>query len=167
MTQPIQQPVQQPIQQPVQQPVYGQNTAQGFYGQQPYGYGAQSNPYAQQPAMTRGEFYKNYAAKAIKGNITAAGVLSYITAAITLILSLAVMNDPFLLIDCLLVLGLGLGVHLGRSRVCAVLLMAYAAYNTIFFLITSGMVSGWLIIIAGICALAGTFTFEKAWKQFW
>jgi hypothetical protein len=161
------QPVQQPIQPPAQPPVYGQNTAQGgYYGQQNYGYGAQTDPYAQQPRpiMTRAEFYKVNAPKTVKNNIIAAGVIAYISAAITLIF--AVVNDPYTLIDFLLVLGLGLGVHLGKSRACAVILMVYAAINTVLLLVTTGSVSGLLIIIGGICGIVGTFSFAKAWEQY-
>lgn len=140
---------------PAEQPVHGaENAAQ------------QNNPAMPPAGLTRSEFYKEYAPKAARSNIIAAGVLSYISAALTLVLAFAIMFNPFVLVDFAIVLGLGLGVHIGKSRVCAILLMAYAVYNTIFFLVTSGNFAGWLILIAGLCAILGTFSFAKAWEEY-
>ena len=134
-----------------------------FYGQPnqaPYG-----QPYGSTPTMTKKEFWKHPSLKSCRGNINGVAILLYFSAAVTL-LTAVLSGNYFILIDALFVLGMGLGIQLGKSRVCAILIFAYSIYNLIYGLITTGKPTGWLVIIAGILAIIYTFKFQKAWKEY-
>ena len=67
--------------------------------------------------MTKSEFWKNAVPKNVKGQVVTAAVFAYISAAMTLVLGFLTGNF-LVLIDVLLVLGLGLGVHLAEPGLC-------------------------------------------------
>lgn len=112
--------------------------------------------------MSKKEFWASLSKKE-RSNITTASIMCYISAGLTLVLGLVSMNI-FALIDVLLVGGLGLWLHLSKSTVAAWLITAYAAFNTIFTLVTTGTPGGWLVLMAGIYAIIGCRKFNKAHK---
>lgn len=131
---------------------------------QPWG-----NPYASAaPAenrnISKSEFFRSFAPDKMRKNIRASAILCYVSAAITAVL--AVMFNPFMFLDVIIVLALGLLIHLRQSRVCAVLLLAYSLFNCVAMLLSTGQFSGWLIILAGVFAVIYTFQLEKAYQEF-
>ena len=50
----------------------------------------------------------------------------------------------------IIVIGLGVGVHVAKSRACAVVLLVYSVFNMIYMLLLAGMPGGWLILVCGI-----------------
>ena len=66
----------------------------------------------------------------------------------------------------ILFVGLGLGIHLGQSRVCAILLTVYGGLNMIVSIMEKGRFGGWLFLLVGIDGIIYTFKFHKAWKQY-
>ena len=131
---------------------------QGNY--QPYGA-------APQPKATSiKEFLKLSENKKMRRELNSCAIICYVCAGITLILGLFVLQNPYSLIDVALLIGLGLGIHLARSRVCAVTLCAYAAVNMIITFIESGRFGGYLILIAGIYSIVYTFKLNKLWTQY-
>ena len=102
----------------------------------------------------------------MKREINTAAILCYVCAGITCVLMVLMAKNYFSLVDVALLLGLGLGVHLLQSRVCAVLLCVYAVGNTVLALATTGTPGGWLAIVAGVCAVIYTFKLDKAWKTY-
>ena len=157
---PYGQPYQNPYGQPNQNP-YGQpnqfNQGQ-FYGQ----------PYGQK--MTKKEFLKHPNLKKCKGNINASAILLYFCAGITMIatvlLTLTVASGLGTIIDVLLLVGMGLGIQLAQSRACSIVVFIYSIINFIYGVIMTGRATGWLIVVAGICAIIYTFKFQKAWKEY-
>ena len=130
---------------------------------------AWGNPYVNAAAMenrniSKSEFCRNYAPDKMRKNIRASAILCYITAAITAVF--AIMFNPFMFLDVIIVLVLGLLIHLKQSRVCAVLLLAYSLFNCVVMLLSTGQFSGWLIILAGVFAVIYTFQLEKAYQEF-
>ena len=115
-------------------------------------------------AGTLKEFAKLPENKTARAQIITAAVFCFISTAVTAIVAL--MGTPLMLLDAAILLGLGLWLILSKSRVSAVVLMAYAAYNTVFFLIQQGTFSGWLLLLAGVLAIAGTFKLAKNWKAY-
>jgi len=112
--------------------------------------------------MNKKEFWETLSKKE-RSNITTASIMCYISAGLTLIMGLISMNF-FVLIDVILVAGLGIWLHLSKSTVAAVLITIYATYNTIFSLVTTGTPGGWLVLMAGIFAIIGCVKFNKAYK---
>lgn len=130
---------------------------------------AWGNPYvgaaaAENRSISKAEFCRSYAPDQIRRNIISSAILCYVSAAVTAVL--AIMYDPFMFVDVVIVLALGLLIHLKQSRVCAVLLLAYSLFNCVVMLQSTGRLGGWLIILAGAFAVFYTFQLEKAYRDF-
>ena len=169
-----------------QQSPYGQQNA---YGQQsPYGqqnaYG-QQNPYGQNPygspnggrRLTKSQFFNHPALVTMKKNITACGIFCYIIAGINVILGIYYLSQDSLfiaskslgagcIVSALIITGLGLGVHLAKSRACAIIILIYASLNTLLALVYYGKFQGWLIILAGVYSVIWTFKIQQAYTQY-
>ena len=121
---------------------------------------------AAEPNMSKREFYKHRFTQ--KGLVIAAAVICFISAVMSTLL--AAINAYgvgwLMLLDVAIILGLGLGILIGRSRVCAIILAAYALYNTIYSIVAMGQFGGWLIVIGGVLAICGTFMFHKQWAAY-
>ena len=115
---------------------------------------------------TKKEFLNLPENKKVKNEIKTAGIICYICAGITLLASFATNTFPLSLLDVAILVGLGLGIHLAHSRVCAIILTIYAASSMIIGIIQTGRPSGYLVLIAGIFAVIYTFKAEKLWKQY-
>ncbi len=117
--------------------------------------------------LSRKEFYKLPGMKACRGNIRTCAIVLYICSGIT-ILAAVLLRDMFAasLIDGLLILGLGLWLQLGKSRVCAIITLVYGIAGTGLTLVQTGTVQGWWIPLAGAWAVAYTFKFHKLWNSY-
>ncbi len=104
--------------------------------------------------------------KKLRSNINASGIICYICAGITLLVSVIAAGSIASLLDVLLLVGLGLGVHLAQNKVCAIILLVYACINTIISIVALGTFGGWLVLLAGIFATIYTIKLDKAWKAY-
>lgn len=118
-----------------------------------------------QPMMNKKEFYKHPNMSKVRKEIIACGVVWYVLAGFNFLIQIVYLQYIPGLLDVALMLGLGLGVHLGKSRVCAIILTAYAVFNTVILLMAGGG-NGALILIAAIFSLVYTFKFQNAWKRY-
>lgn len=119
-----------------------------------------------EPGLSKKEFYKHPNLSQVSKQIKGCGIAMYILAVLNVGI-FAVMGDIFSAVFSLvLMLGLGLGIHLAQSRVCAILLTIYGVFNTVISVITTGKFSGWLFLLVGIYGIIYTFKFQKAWKQY-
>lgn len=116
--------------------------------------------------MTKKEFYKDGLDKATKNNIKWGGIIFYIATASTLLAGALAGDLSIVVVDVILCLVLGLAIHIGKSRVAAIIGAAYGVFNVVYMLATTGQLQGWLIPIGGICATIGTFKAAKAWKEY-
>lgn len=122
------------------------------------GYGVPQN-------LTKKEFLHHPNLKKCSGNIKASAIILYVCAAFSLAVGFF-MSNYAVLVDVLIIVGLALGIQLAQSRVCAILICIYAAFNVIYMTISSGHASGYLILIVAIDAIIATFQFQKAWKNY-
>lgn len=102
------------------------------------------------------QYRKSYASDPLKKNIKTLSIVAYVLVGINLVI--AVLANPWALIDTVLLLGLVLGVHLGRNKGCAIALLVYTIVNAIIGLVSSGTVSGWWWIFLAVSYLS---TFKK------
>lgn len=102
--------------------------------------------------MTKEEFNQCANIKTIIKNITIAAIITYVIGAISLITNVILGGNIFGLLDVIIVIGLGVGVHVAKSRACAVVLLVYSVFNMIYMLLLAGMPGGWLILVCGIYA---------------
>ena len=122
-----------------------------------------------QAPMTKDQFYKHPNIAPVRSQISGAGILCYVVAGISLVAS--VLMSGFwgifdVMFDVLLVVGLGLGIQLGRSRACAIVLTVYGVLNMIIMTISRETLSGWWILLAGIYAIIYTFKYQGAWAEY-
>ena len=89
--------------------------------------------------------------------------MCYVCVGISAIASFAILKNPLMLIDVAIYLGLTLGMHLGNSKVCAILLLIFSIIECVFSVIEFGAPSGWWLIIAGVSAVS---TFNKLGKEY-
>lgn len=115
--------------------------------------------------ITKRTFFAEYANKRDKRNILGAAIGAYLCAALSLGVGV-LMQNYFIIVDVVLIVGPALGIQLAQSRVCAVLLLVYACINTILGLIGTGQLSGWLLILVGVWAISGTVNFNKDYQSF-
>lgn len=118
----------------------------------------------QQP-LSKKQFLKHANLKKCRTNINSSAIILYICAGITLAISIlgGVYSS---IIDILILVGLGLGIQLAQSRVCAIIACVYAAFNVLYMLVSTGAPGGYLILIAAIYAIIATFGFQKSWKEY-
>lgn len=117
--------------------------------------------------LDKATFFKRYSLG--RQNCVAAAILCYISAGITTVLALTSIVDYiniYAFIDVFVILALSLLIHLLRSRVASVLLLAYALYNMVVMIISTGQFSGWWLLIAGVFAVIGSFQCVKEWKAY-
>ncbi len=113
--------------------------------------------------LTKKEFIQLPAMKTCKGNITGCGIAFYILGAINLALELYMHVLP---LDGILLILFGLGVHLGKSRICALLSAAYSIFGLVYSVATTGQRTGYLIVIVAIDAVIYTFKYQSAWSKY-
>lgn len=127
---------------------------------------AQNTPVSTvEKVATKKEFLKLPENKKYRKEINGAAIICYICAGITLLASLATGSFSSI-IDVIILLGLGLGIHLAQSKVCAIILTIYGAINMIIITAANGSLGGWLPLVAGIFALVYTIKLSKAWKAY-
>lgn len=119
-----------------------------------------------QRVATKQEFLKLPENAKTKKEIMTTAIVSYICAGLTAAVMIGANGNFTAIVDVLLLIGLGLGIQLKQSRVCAILLCVDGAVSVIVSLLAAGTPSGYLILIAGIFAIVYTFKLDKAWKQY-
>lgn len=113
--------------------------------------------------LTKAEFLNLPAMKSCKSNIISCGIALYVFGVINIGVHIYLGNLP---IDGIILILLGLGIHLGKSRVCAVICTIYGSFNVIYMTMTTGRISGWWILLAAIYAITYTFRYHSAWNKY-
>lgn len=116
--------------------------------------------------MTKKEFNECANIKSITKNITAAAIIAYVIGAITFIVNVVMAGNIAGLVYVMIVVGLGLGIHLAKSRACAVIITAYSIFNFIYMILLAGVPGGWLIIVCGVYSIIYTFKYQNAWNKY-
>ncbi len=89
----------------------------------------------------------------------------------TVVIFMSMLEVVLAFIPALIILGLTLGILLGRSRVCAVVLLAYyvLAETVAAYFIAMGIIE-WLMVIVFsacyVCGMLGTFEFQRYWRDY-
>lgn len=112
--------------------------------------------------ISRKEFIEKYAQPSLKKDVKSVAILCYVCAGLTFLLSLTL--NPIGIIDALLLFGLALGMHLGKSRGCAISLLVLGIVEVFWGLIMGTVPYLWLV--AGISAVVTFNKIEKQYKQF-
>lgn len=116
------------------------------------------------PNISKKDYINKYAPASIKKAIRNSAIWCYICGGITVVSALLI--NPFAILDGLAFIGLGLGVHLGKSKACAIIALVLSILEVVIALLATGMLSGWLWIIAGVSCVVSTNKADKCYKQF-
>ena len=103
--------------------------------------------------------------KQIGSGITISAVILYVCAGITMLYGLISGSFGFIL-DVLVLVGLGLWIQLGYSRVAAIIALVYSVFSMILTTISMGRLSGYWIVIGTVCGVVFTFRAASAYKNF-
>ena len=133
-----------------------------FYAGQPQTGAQQGAP----AATTKQAFLAMPENAKMKRELFASAIICYICAVISLVMIVLVSKNFLGLVDVAILAGLGLGIHLKQSKVCAIILLVYAVVNAVLMTLQNGTLSGWLPLIAGIYAVIYTLKLDKAWKAY-
>lgn len=117
--------------------------------------------------MDKKYFWKEVVPKSTREQIIGGGTTAYLSAFITLVAAFFI--NPLMLIDSIVVLLLGLGIHLGKSRTCAIIITVYFIWSKLQQ-VTSGFgsfnVTALLFIFFFAMSIVGTFKYHKLKKEF-
>lgn len=113
--------------------------------------------------ITKREYIKHYAGDTFRRQLKGAAIFAYVLAGVNLLFAL--LASPAALVDVAILLGLGLGMHLGKSKLCAIGLLVYGIVGMVFNLIINGVFSGWLLVIMGVFSVMTFTRAEKRYKE--
>ena len=119
--------------------------------------------------MNKREFLNSPEMKLCKMNLLSSVIVLYFSSVITILLSVTKWlggEYPTSLLDAAIVLVLAVWMHIGKSRICAILTTLYGLCNVIYMYLQTGKFAGWLILLAGIVEIYYTFMLQKAWKEY-
>lgn len=109
--------------------------------------------------ISKKEFRANYVPNFNK-DIKKMAIFLYILTGLSLV---SAFINPLAFLDTALLLGLSLGVHLGKSKACAIIILVYACINSVIGIVLMGSPIGIGWIIAGIFTVR---VFTQADKQY-
>lgn len=118
--------------------------------------------YNAQPPMSKKEFFKHYAPSSFKKTILVTSIIAYVLVVIALFGVLA--GNTWAILDVALTLGLSLGVHIAKSKGCAIALLIYGIFNVVISSLTLGMLAGWGWVVVPIVYLVAFSKAEKEYK---
>lgn len=119
--------------------------------------------------MDKKYFWKEIVPKKIKNHINTGGGMGIFSCIVTAIM--AIVIEPYMMVDAILVLVLALGILIGKSRVGAIVILIYYIFGQVTLLL-EGMVKMpnvamiVVFVMAYISAIRGTFAYHKLKKQY-
>lgn len=129
--------------------------------------------------VTKEVFLENYASPDVKKGFKTAGIIGYVCAGLSLVVSvgsLAVIAEYLdtgilgyiipVLIEIILMVILSAGIHTKQSKGCAIGLTVLGVVGCVYSLITSGRASSWLIIAAGAAGLSASKKLDKEYDAY-
>lgn len=146
---------------------YGSANAQGGYN---YGYAAQNgnaarNAYASATPLpeSKKEYRKTCTNEKYRKTLKTNAIIMYVLVGLNLVLSIAANISG--LLDVAITLALTLGMHIAKSKGCAVGILIYSIVNMVILLILNGSVGGWLWLVMGISCLKAFSIADKEYEE--
>ncbi|MBQ7346084.1 MAG: hypothetical protein IJW45_08510 [Oscillospiraceae bacterium] len=114
--------------------------------------------------VSKAEYRKLYAPQSFQKSIMVIAIIGYIFVGINLLLMLAGMVDLLGFIDLAICLGCLLGMHIGKSKGCAIGLLVYGICNMLI-LLAIGQFGGWIWVALGIAAVLNFNNVDKEYDR--
>lgn len=135
------------------------------YGANQGGYTPAANQNYYQPPMmqkpTKKEYRKICTNEKYRKDLKSSAIALYVLTVLNALIAIAA--NPGALLDTAIFLALTLGMHLGKSKGCAIGLLCFAIFSVVIMLISTGSLGGWLWVIA---AIGGLRAFSAADKEY-
>ena len=112
------------------------------------------------------QFVKSLADKKMSKELNACSIICYIAAAATLAVGLIGGAGAAVILDVVVLLGLGIWLQLTYKRLPAILLLAYSIINVVYLAVTTKQFGGWLILLAGVLSVVYTFKAKKEYDNY-
>ena len=138
----------------------GTSAVNNSYGAYPYGYAPAANR-APAEYVSKREYRRNCTDERYRKNLRNCAIWMYILCGVNAVIHLLV-SPADIVIDAVN-LALILGIHLGKSKGCAIALLCVSIVCVILTLINTGKFGGWWWIIASIGAIS---TFSGVDKEY-
>lgn len=78
----------------------------------------------------------------------------------------SIVHHNYISSDALVIVAISLGIQLAKSRICAILLIAYGCLNTIYYFLSTGKFAGYILILVGFLTIKPIFRLHKEYQQF-
>ena len=114
--------------------------------------------------ISRDEYLNTYADPKLLKELKTCTIICYVLIAINLLV--AIFVSWLSLIDVVLYGALTLGMHLKKSKGCAIALLVISVISTIINLVLTGGFTGYLWIIVSVCAVLAFRKIDKAYDNF-
>ena len=114
--------------------------------------------------ISRDEYIKNHAEPKLAKELKTCAIICYVLLAINL--AVAIFVNWFSLIDVVIYGALTLGMHLKKSKGCAIALLVVSVASTVINLVLTGSFTGWLWIIVSISTVVTFTKIDKAYEAF-
>lgn len=112
---------------------------------------------------SRKDFIEKYADPSLKKNIASIAILCYVCAGATFVASC--LANPWGIIDAVVLAAFALGMHLAKSRACAILILVLSIIESVLSLAAAGSFPFWWLV-AGISAVVVFAKIERQYKEF-
>ena len=112
---------------------------------------------------SRKDFIEKYADPSLKKNIASIAILCYVCAGATFVASC--LANPWGIIDALVLAAFALGMHLAKSKACAISILILSIVEVVLSLAAAGSFPLWWLV-AGISAVVIFAKIEKQYKAF-
>ena len=113
--------------------------------------------------VDKATYFKKYADGAFKRAVKGAAILGYVCVGINTVVSL--LANPIGLIESGILLALTLGMHLRKSKACAIGLLVLAIIEMVAALVLNGSIGPWLWLITGIWGVTAFKNAEKRYQE--
>lgn len=141
----------------------GTPTANEPYGMNSYGYPPVTNRPPVTGSVTKREYRKLCTNGQYLKELKSSAIALYVLIGLNTVLAL--LTEPLGLIDVVIYLALTLGMHMGKSKGCAIAVLCYSVFNIVLTLIVSAKITGWLWIIAAIGAIRAFCVADREYES--
>lgn len=109
-------------------------------------------------------FFRKYSMYKVKSSIITSSVIFYISALVYV--GLALKQSNYILIDAFFCMIFGVLINILQSRVVSVISLLYSITSLGISCYYFTRISGYIVIIASISGIYGTFKFKKLWDEY-
>lgn len=114
--------------------------------------------------MSKKDFIKNKAPASFKTTLKVSAIVLYVCLGLSAVVGL--IQNPLALVDVGIMLGLTLGMHLGKNKACAIALLAVTIFEVVVTLIVTHTFGGWLPVVFAIMAVSAFSKVDKQYKSY-